>query len=302
MKKIYLAFIALSLLIITSGCNKELPFPIDEVKRGVLIDIVRVDGSDGVLLDGITTGNYKVKLSVPANQGDYSFMSKVQLLAVLQQVDGSWTSAVVVDNITGFPKEIQIDVADLYSKFQLAAPSVGEIMYLTTNTVLKDGSIVPGWTELAGFNNKAFSGWQVDGRAYSYNVRYPVACAFNEALTKGAYSFESADWQVAGDVTLEADPADPFKLYIAGYPQAEGLTGNGNKIQLIIDPVTYEISGPAVVLASNLAEWGLAAYTNYTYQVVGGSYNTCDGSYNVVFKIYVDQGGWGNNSFTFTRK
>lgn len=304
MKKIYLAFIALSLLFITSSCNEELPYPIDQVKRGVLIDIVRADGSDGVLSNGLTTGNYKVNLLIPENQGDYSFMKNAQLLAVIQKVDGTWASAVAVDNITEFPKEIQVDIADIYSKLGLTVPALGETFYLTTNVVLNDGTTIPGWTKITGFNNKAFSGWYIDGRPYSYNVRYPVACPFTPTLAVGAYKFESpaTDWNVAGEVTLVADPSDPYKIYINGYPEAEGLTGNGNKITLIIDPVTYAISGPKVVLADNLTEWGLPTYTNYTYEVISGNYSTCDGSYNVVLKIYVDQGGWGNNSFTFTRK
>lgn len=302
MKKIYLAFITLSLLFIATSCDEKMPYPIDEVKKGVLIDIVRVEATDGVLLDGLLTGDYKVKLAIPANQGDYSFMKNAQLVAVIQNLDKSWTSAVIVDNITEFPKEIQLDVADVYNKLGLSTPSVGETLYLTTNVVLKSGDIVPGWSAVAGFNNKAFSGWFVDERPYSYNVRYPVACAFNAALTNGAYSFVSDDWGAEGDVTLEVDPTDPLKIYIAGYQEAEGLTtGNGNKLELNIDPVTYAISGPAVVLAASLAEWGLP-YTGYTYKVVSGSYNTCDGSYNVVFAITVDQGSFGNNEFTFNRK
>jgi hypothetical protein len=302
MKKIYFALIALSLLFMASSCNEDLPYPIDEVKKGVLIDIVRAQGSDGVLSNGLTTGNYKVKLSVPENQGDYSQMKNAQLLAVIQKIDGTWASAVAVDNITEFPKEIQINVADVYSKLGLSTPALGETFYLTTNVVLKDGTVIPGWSKLTGFNNKAFSGWYVDNRPYSYNVRYPVACPFVPTLTVGTYAFKSTDWGVAGDVNLVADPANPYKIYINGYPQAEGLTGNGNRIALTIDPITYSVSGSAVVLADNLAEWNQPSYTHYTYEVISGNYNSCDGSYNVVFKIYVDQGGWGNNSFTFTRK
>ena len=172
MKNIYLAFAMLSLLFISQSCDEELPYPIDEVKRGVVVDLVRVAGTDGILADGLTTGNYKVKISIPEQQGDYSFMSHVQLLGVLQAADGTFSSEVVVDNITEFPKEIQIDIADAYSKLDKTAPSLGEILFITANIVLKDGSVIPGWTKEIGFNNKELAGWLIDGRNYSYNVRY----------------------------------------------------------------------------------------------------------------------------------
>ena len=106
MKKIYLAFIALSLLFIAVSCEKDLPYPINDVKRGVVIDVARIAGTDGVLSDGLTSGNYKVKLTIPEQQGDYSFMKYAQLVAVIQGVDKKFKSQVVVDNITEFPKEI----------------------------------------------------------------------------------------------------------------------------------------------------------------------------------------------------
>jgi hypothetical protein len=131
-------------------------------------------------------------------------------------------------------------------------------------------------------------------------VPVSVTCALEPDLTVGAYSFESADWEIAGNLTLEADPANPNKIYIIGYPEAEGLsTGNGNRIELNINPNTFGVSGPKVVLADDLSEWGLP-YTNYAYEVKSGSYNSCTGTYRIVFGITVDQGSFGNNVFIFT--
>jgi hypothetical protein len=186
MKKIYLYTLATIALCAFGSCNKDLPYPIDEVKRGVLVDIVRVAGTDGVLSAGQTGGNYKVKLTIPQYQGDYSFLDRVQLLAVLETANDT-SSRVVVDNITTFPLEINIDVADVYSKFGLAAPALGEVLYFTANAVLKSGEVIPGWTEYAGFNNRAFTGWKVDGRNYSFNVRYAVVCSFDPDDVTGTF-------------------------------------------------------------------------------------------------------------------
>jgi hypothetical protein len=129
-----------------------------------------------------------------------------------------------------------------------------------------------------------------------------VTCEFEPALSTGAYNFESSDWEVSGNVTLEADPDNPYRIFITDYPEAEGLTNvTGNRIELIINPNTFNVSGPAVILAEDLAEWGVPTYRDYTYEPVSGTYNSCNGSYTVVFSITVSAGPFGNNRFIFTR-
>ena len=216
MKKIFFAFISLSLLLCVPGCDKDLPYPIDQVKRGVLIDVYRIPGTDGVLSDGLTTGNYKIKITIPEYQGDYSFMKCAQLLAVLQGADGKRSSAVAIDNITQFPQEITINVADVYSKFGQRAPAIGQVLYFTANAVLNDGSVIPGWTQYAGFNNVAFAGWMVDGRAFSNYARYAVACPFIKDPTSGTFiGTFTCDEAVSGigndsyKVTLSHNPGLP---------------------------------------------------------------------------------------------
>ena len=128
-----------------------------------------------------------------------------------------------------------------------------------------------------------------------------VTCEFDTALTQGLYNFESSDWEVSGNVTLEADPSNPYRIILTDYPEAEGLNNvTGNRIELIINPNTFNVSGDQAILAASLAECGLT-YTNYAYQPVSGTYNSCNGSYTVTFAITVDQGSFGNNRFTFTR-
>jgi len=187
MKKIFFAFISLSLLFISNSCDKELPYPINDVKRGVVIDVSRIPGTNGVLSEGVTAGNYKIKLLIPEYQGDYSFMKNAQLLAILTGVDGKMSSRVAIDNITTFPMEIDLNIADVYSKFGLIAPALGQVLQFTANVVLNDGSVIPGWTEHTGFNNNAFNGWQIDGRNFSSNVRYAVACPLDRDPVTGTF-------------------------------------------------------------------------------------------------------------------
>lgn len=248
MKRIYLAFIALSLLLIGTSCTKEMPYPIDEVKKGVIIDIVRIAGTEGVLAEGITDGNFKVKLTIPEEQGDFSFMKHAQLLAVLQNGNGTYTTKVVVDNIKEFPIVLQLDMADIYSKLGLSAPALGETLYLTTNVVLEDGSIIPGWNELMGFNNKAFGGWIVDGRTYSYNVRFAVACPLDKDPVTGTFigSFTCDESSSYGKdsytVTVTYNPGLP-DVIPAGVT-AENLYG------LSITPISPNIWDPTYTVVN----------------------------------------------------
>ena len=180
MKKIYLFTFAVILCLFAASCNKDMPFPIDQVKRGVAIDITRIPGTDGALADGVTSGDYKLRLLIPTYQGDYSMMSHAQLLAVLTS-GGNTTSQVAIDNITTFPIDLTLNIADVYSKFGKTAPSLGEILNFTVNIVLKDGTVIPGWNSVTKtYNNTVLvAEWQVDGRPFSNRVQYSVICPYS---------------------------------------------------------------------------------------------------------------------------
>ena len=129
----------------------------------------------------------------------------------------------------------------------------------------------------------------------------PVVCYFDPSMLVGVFDYVSDDWGEAGTITIVADPKDPYKVYLDGYPQSEGLEGNGNRIELNINPNNFKVTGPATILAANLAEWGLPNYLNYTFTPVAGSYSACDDMYEITFFISVNVGNWGNNVFIFTR-
>ena len=298
MKNKYLAVIALSLLFITASCDKELPYPIDEVKKGVLIDVVRVAGTDGVLSDGLTTGNYKIKLTIPENQGDYSFMKNAQLLAVLQNTNGTTTSKVVIDNITAFPQEITLNIADVYQKFGLTAPALGQILSFTTNVVLNDGSTIPGWSAEVGFNNKAFSGWAVEGRLYSSNVRYSVACPLDLNDFVGTFTVTLDEWWE--DVyTVEVTKISATELSV------EGMFDGAAERALVIkvDPTDHSVSIARQILAPNsgLDWWGNPGYSNFSLSGGVGTLNACELSISFSAIATVDAGSFGAVSFVLEK-
>jgi hypothetical protein len=132
----------------------------------------------------------------------------------------------------------------------------------------------------------------------SFWIKLP--CKFNANLSNGSYHEVSADWQVEGDVKFVADENDPYTIYIQGLQSVEGLTGNGNSVEIHINPASFAVTGGATVLAEDLSEWGYD-YTNYTFELLSGNYSSCEGTYVLIFDIYADQGGWGSYAFTFTK-
>lgn len=189
---------------------------------------------------------------------------------------------VQLKEVSSFPATVKVSAIEVAEALKISLDDITteSIFYLYVRTI-KDGRATVAATT-------------------SHKVN--VFCAYDTELTVGNYHLLSTDWEIEGNVKFIADETDPYIVYIEGIQQVEGLTsGTDNKVKLTINPDTYAITGGSTIIANDLAEWGLS-YTNYTYAVASGSYNPCDGLYTVNFSISVDQGGWGTNKFTFTRK
>ncbi|NDV94220.1 hypothetical protein D0T84_04710 [Dysgonomonas sp. 521] len=296
MKKIFLAFISLTLLFITSGCDKDLPYPIDQVTKGVLVDITRVAGTDPVMYDGDVSGNFKVKLLIPENQGDYSQLKYVQLLAVLENVDETITSHVVVDNITQFPSELTIDVADIFGKFGQAAPIAAQALSFTVNVVLNDGTVIPGWTKETGFNNEKFLNWPVEDRYYSNKVMYPVVCELVLDDFVGTCTVTLDEWWGMTPYPVEVTKISDTELSIKGLFNGEAV----NPLIITVNKEEYTVSFPKQVLLPNSAllwwESDGTAYDNFSLEGLG-TINSCETSISFTAEARVNAGGFGDNSF-----
>ena len=127
----------------------------------------------------------------------------------------------------------------------------------------------------------------------------PVVCYFEPDMLIGNFNFVSASWEEDGLVTIVADPDDPYKVYIDGYPDVVGLPGIG-RIELTLDPNNFRLSGPAVVIANDLSAWEVPNQ-DYIFRPVSGTYSACDNKYTVVFNISLSLwGNQGNYEFVFT--
>ena len=123
----------------------------------------------------------------------------------------------------------------------------------------------------------------------------PVACVYSTAMSTGSFHSVSSDWNSEGDITITADPSDPYKLYVSGLEEMEGLVEDLGPLVMYIDPVTYSVTVPKKAIVSDA--WG---YHNLAYEGTG-TFSTCDGIYTMMFDISVVEGTWSGNAFTFTK-
>lgn len=135
-----------------------------------------------------------------------------------------------------------------------------------------------------------------DGRTTrSTPLVIPVACVYTTAMSTGSFHSVSEDWNSEGDITITADPGNPYKLYVSGLEEMEGLVEDLGPLVMYVDPVTYAVNVPKKAIASDA--WG---YHNLAYEG-SGSFSTCDGTYSMMFDISVVEGTWSGNAFTFTK-
>lgn len=268
----------------TISCDRDLPYPLDDVNRGVVIDIVRSADTDGIFSAGTTDGNYKVRLQIPSQQGEYSQLDYVQLICVYTDPQGNTTSKVIEDNIRDLPKEITLNIADMYSKFGLIEPRLGEVCEITTNCVLKNSYVVYGWNEYSGFNNKAFTGWLVDDRPYSYRVRYPVVCQLDLDDFVGTMTMTDNSVFYGGDTyPVTIVKISETELEIVDFFEDSNL-------RVIIDPTVHTVSVPKQVLYPTFG-----SYTNF-FVSASGTIDACNTMITFSGTIGVDQGTYQTNA------
>jgi hypothetical protein len=122
-----------------------------------------------------------------------------------------------------------------------------------------------------------------------------VACAYDVNLATGSYHAVS-DWPSENDVTISADPEDPYTIYIAGLAEIDGIEEDNGPFVIHINPATYEVSAETKLLASDYYGYGGVTYSG------DGVFSSCDGSYILYIDISVGAyGSQGIYQFNVTR-
>lgn len=265
MKKYIFALIA---ILYIAGCNTY-ENPVQE--RGANVAPVMSDPSPAYFTDNIEESYVQFDLSL--SPGETVDKASIEI--------SRGSKSAILKDVTLPVKGLKVTASEVLSALGIS----------TGDYKLGDVFILNVLTTKSGTTTRSAAAFSI-----------PVVCYFAPFMLTGDFYYESADWDEEGSITIEADPDDPMKLYIYGMMESQGLTGNGNPIEINVNPNNFSITGPRCIIATNLGEWGLPQYTNHAYQAVSGTYSACDDMYRISFNISVDQGGWGNNVFIFTRE
>lgn len=253
-----------------AACNdQKLPYDLDGVERGVIINIAKVAGTSTTLSTDMNDGNYQVELSVPDYyQGDMSMFKEAQLMAVYTDGAKQTKAAHVVEGITSFPATINIDIKDVCSKLGVSEIAVGDRVEFTPCYTLQSGTQVEGWTPLTRFNNTRFTWMLEDGSNYTYRVAYTAFAPFY----KEHYQGEAVPTSYLPVSVKQIDEL-PDAAWIPKGVTADDLVGlliegdiwfEPDAIKLWINTQDFTLIMPDQVISPN-----------YAY----GSYGTYDGSF-----------------------
>ena len=259
-----LAFMAIVMVAFTfSSCETDVVDPAGERGAGI---IPSIENLDPAVFDVMDPENTFIQFDVNAEGVDE--------VKIVVSFNGN-KKRVEIDKLTTFPKNIKIFMRDAAEKLgvALADVSAGDAFNFELVTVQGSNS----YRSSASFNAA-------------------VVCAYDVNMVTGTYNAVSDDWGVDGTVTITADPADEYKLYVAGLIELDGLPEDKGPLVMIVNPKNFAIDAPRTVLASDFF-----GYTNVAYEGFG-ELNTCTGKYQMNFTITVDQGSFGQFPFTFTKQ
>ncbi|MCA1760540.1 MAG: hypothetical protein LC658_12305 [Bacteroidales bacterium] len=198
---------------------------------------------------------------------------KVNEVIVLASVNGD-KRRTEITRVSSFPGTVKLMLSELASKLgmQLNDVKLGDTFNIELQTI-QDGKTY--------FSSAAFNAG--------------VVCAYDSELVTGSYRAVSAGWAVDGNVTITADPDDEFVLYVSGLAALDGLDEDKGPLRLEVNELNFDVIAVKTVLASSAF-----GYTNIAY-AGSGKLNTCDGTFEMLFTITVDQGSFGAYDFVLTK-
>ena len=226
MKSIYYILMLFVGVIILNGCETD--------ENGPMPDTFEEGGVAYMVMDATSSG--LVNLNDPAAFNlkgtiDVLFEPEFDKLALMVAYNGDYANAtVLVDNITSTPHQFSVDLDDVIGAVsQLNSVEDIEISdYFTFYVNLtKGGKEYPVYTMVGGKAIRTVTAGlrtavrNVENAAAVTDIRIDVPCGFDPATVVGNYQAVSLDWGASGSVTITADPANPFIVYVAGLASME---------------------------------------------------------------------------------
>ena len=265
MKEIIKTGLFITLLLIYSSCE-ELPDPAG--LRGVAVVPAITDVDPGIF-DSKDLENTYVQFVITVPEG--SVPEKISVLGSYQDN----YERVVISEYTAYPATVTINAADVAQKLGISLDEIvnGDVFTFELLTKAND---------LSTYSTAA--------------LMVPVACAYDVTLATGEYHAVS-DWPSENDVSMAADPDDPYTILVTDLGAIDGITEDNGPFVLHIDPATYNVTCETKTLASDYYGYGAVTYSGY------GVYSSCDGTYSLYIDISVGAyGSQGVYLFEVTRK
>jgi hypothetical protein len=253
------------LIMIISGCDK-LPDPAG--RRGIAVVPALTDVNPGIF-DSKDLENSYIEFKITIPEG-----TMVEKISVVGSYQDNY-ERIVLKEVTTFPATVKILSSDIAQK-----------LGIQLNTI-KNGDVftVELLTLANGITTRSIA-----------SLFVPVACAYRSDLAAGSYHSLSPDWNSEGNITLTADASDPYKIYVRGLEEIEGLVEDLGPLVMYINPGTFNVTVPNEAVASDAWGYGAISYSG------NGVYSSCEGSYIMNFDISLGAyGSQGTYKFTFTR-
>lgn len=249
-----------------TGCSQKLPYDLDGVEKGVVINIHKPLGAAAAMQQD-KSDVFDVILDIPSQQGDWSMLDKAFLTAVYTH-NGEKTAADLDEVVTEFPCTLKVKISDVCAKLGLSGDlSVGDRIEFTPSYTLKSGTTVRGWTSLIGFNNKTFSGWKMeDDSSYSYRIAYTAFAPFDKADFIGTGTLDD---EGSSPVTITEISEKPDAAWIPTGVTEDKLIGlqldgdiwyGGDRIKVWINTLDYTLIVPDQVIRKDFTYGTLGTY------------------------------------------
>ena len=242
------------------GCEEEKD-PAGKRNIGVVPKITDITG---IFINGDPNSFIRFKVNLESGV-------TVEQSSVIVSTQNNFERIKIAD-LTSFPADVTLTLGAITEK--LGAISKGEVISIEVLTTL-DGITTRSNASLAQI----------------------VYCEYDGALAVGSYHSVSPplEWNSEGDISIQADPDDPYKVYVSGLEALEGVNEDQGPLVMHIDPASFNVTADKTVLASDFF-----GETNIAYEGTG-SFSSCLGSYEMNFNISTDQTDYGTFAFTFTR-
>lgn len=285
MKKYILRSIVLFAVVLLGSCETDLRMP--DMQKSYLPVFVLDESSDVKIEEGELNAVFSVDMFYK------EYPTDSRLVVTMNGIHEN--EKIFIESIKSFPANITINATQLKTLFGISSIDFGSYFEIGLEVLLSDGKWYTPFTP----NGIAYNSGSLNllPAGSTPVLKFKAPCLFDSNMSIGSYRefSDESEWNVDGDVTITADPSDPYTVYINGMAQVDGLSGD-KALKVTINPSDFSVTAEKTIIASSAF-----GYTNYAMEGTG-SFDSCSGTYDMTINISVDEGDFGPFIFKFTRK